>query len=80
MRKTNIITGIGFFTTLIGFGGLAESFNGNGKTSIAMIIVAIGILMCASQTIREGVASVKEDMGINASYPSYLAIKRKRRR
>ena len=80
MRKTDIATGIGFFTTLVGFAGLAESFSGNGKTPIAMGIVAIGILLCASQTIREGVASVKEDMGFSANYPSYLALKRKRRR
>lgn len=80
MRKSDIITGIGFFTTLIGFAGLAEAFSGNGRTDIAMGIIVVGIALCASQTIREGVASVKEDMGINASYPSYLTIKRKRRR
>lgn len=80
MRSSDVITGIGFFTTLIGFAGLAEAFQGNGKTHIAMIIVAIGIGLCATQTIREGIKSVKEDMGFNASYPSYLSIKRKGKR
>ena len=50
MRSSDVITGIGFFTTLIGFAGLAEAFQGNGKTHIAMIIVAIGIGLCATQT------------------------------
>lgn len=77
----NVITGIGFFMTLIGFAGLAEAFQGNGKTHIAMIIVLIGILLCGSQTIREVIEDVKEDgNSINASYPCYLDFKRKRRR
>lgn len=76
----NILTGIGFFMTLIGFAGLAEAFQGNGKTHIAMIIVLIGILLCGSQTIREVIEDVKEGSSINASYPCYLDFKRKRRR
>ena len=78
---SDIITGIGFFVTLIGFAGLAEAFQGNGKTHIAMIIVLIGILLCGSQTIREVIKNVKEDgSSIDASYPCYLDFKRKRRR
>lgn len=77
----NVITGIGFFTTIVGLAGLAEAFQGNGKTHIAMIIVLIGILLCGSQTIREVIEDVKEDgSSINASYPCYLDFKRKRRR
>ena len=79
MRKTNIITGIGFFTTLIGFAGLAESFSGNGRSDIAMGIVAVGIVALASQTIGEWVNENKKDSGINASYPCYLDFRRKRR-
>jgi len=80
MRKTDIVTGIGFFTTLVGFAGLAESFSGNGKTPIAMGIVAIGILLCASQTMGEWINEIKDNSGINASYPCYLDFKRKSRR
>lgn len=78
---SDIITGIGFFVTLIGFAGLAEAFQGNGKTHIAMIIVLIGILCVGSQTLREVIDEIKEDgSSINASYPCYLDFKRKRRR
>lgn len=77
----NTITGIGFFTTLLGLAGLAESFQGNGKTYVAMIIVVIGIGLCASQTIKETIEDVKEDgSGLDANYPCYLDFKRKRRR
>lgn len=77
----NVITGIGFFITLIGFAGLAEAFQGNGKTHIAMIIVLIGILCVGSQTLREVIDEIKEDgSSLNASYPCYLDFKRKRRR
>lgn len=77
----NTITGIGFFVTLIGLAGLAEAFEGNGKTYIAMIIVLVGIIICGSQTIKETIEDVKENgSSLNASYPCYLDFKRKRRR
>ena len=77
----NTITGIGFFTTLIGLAGLAESFQGNGKTYIAMIILVIGIGLCGSQTIKETLEDVKEaGSSLNADYPCYLSFRRKGRR
>lgn len=80
MRKTDIITGIGFFTTLIGFAGLAEAFQGNGKTHIALLIVVIGIGLCATQTIREWVKDIEKSDSNIADYPCYLSFRCKGRK
>lgn len=77
--KRDIITGIGFFTALIGFAGLAEAFQGNGRSDVAMGIIAAGILILASQTVGEWIDENKKDRDFNASYPCYLDYKRKRR-
>ena len=77
---SNAMTGIGFFITLLGFAGLAESFQGNGSTAIGMAFVVVGISLCGTQTIIEFVEEVKrEKRGIDASYPCYLSFRNKGR-
>lgn len=77
---SDILTGIGFFITLIGFAGLAEAFQGNGRTDVSMIVVLAGILIMATQTITEWVKeNRREKKDFNANYPCYLSFKRKGR-
>ena len=76
----NAMSGIGFFITLLGFAGLAESFQGNGSTGISVAFMAVGIIIMATQTIIEFVEDVKrEKRGIDASYPCYLSFRNKGR-
>ena len=75
---SNVITGVGFFVTIIGFAGLAEAFQGNGSTAIGMAFVVVGIILCGTQTITEWVKENKrEKKDFNANYPCYLSFKRK---
>lgn len=76
----NLITGVGFFVTIIGFAGLAEAFQGNGSTSVGIALVATGIIIMATQTVIEWVKENKrEKRDFNANYPCYLSFKRKGR-
>ena len=76
----SIFTGIGFFVTLIGFAGLAEAFQGNGDTGVAIAFVGVGIIIMGIQTVIVWIKDIKEakreKRSFDASYPCYLDFKR----